>query len=80
MCAHGTIPRPGRPCVTCTLERERDYYEARANDALEKGNMSAHEYWALKYHRQLSFISDRNVATAAREARQAATMATMLGE
>lgn len=55
----------------CTLESERDYYEARADHALEKGNLSAHEYWARKYHAQLHIISNRNVATAARQARQA---------
>lgn len=66
--------------ILATLEDARDYYEARANDALGKGELERHEYWARKYHTQLRLISDRNVATAARETRQAATMATMLGE
>ena len=71
MCSHGNIPRPCRPCVACTLEAERDYYDARANDALEKGKLDAHEYWARKYHTQLGILSNRNVATEARLARQA---------
>lgn len=73
MCKHGTTPRPGLPCMGCTLQAELDYYEARANRALDARQMEAHEHWARKYHRQLDLISNRNVATAARTARQAAT-------
>lgn len=71
MCIHGETPRPGLPCMDCTLASERDYYEARANRALERGQLSAHEYWARKYHSQMLIISNRNVARAARLARQA---------
>lgn len=68
-CQHGK--RHDERCIDCTLAAELDYYERRANRALELKLRGAHEYWARKYHTQRGIISDRNAAAEARRQRQA---------